>query len=86
MGGILPMSKTELDSYTIIQNFLSKELTSCKAASILGISDRKLRKLKFRFKTQGTPGIISKHRGKVSNRQKPHEHIDYANVSKFLFN
>lgn len=71
MGEIFGMSQKEIDRFSIIQRVLNKELTTIKAAQLLGITDRQLRKLKRRVKQEGVQGVISKHRGKNGNHRKP---------------
>lgn len=73
MGGLLEMSKKELDRLIVLQKVLSKELKQIDAAGILSISDRQVRNLMTSLKTNGSKGIISKHRGKKGNNRKSNE-------------
>lgn len=69
MGEILQMSDKEIDRFHIIQQVLGKHITQVKAAELLGIKERQVRNLVFAFKGEGKKGLISKHRGKPSNRK-----------------
>jgi hypothetical protein len=69
MQEILEMSKKELDKYYIIKKLLDKQITQKKAAEMLNLkSDRQVRNLLYSYKKLGTKGLISKQRGKPSNR------------------
>lgn len=62
------MSNKELDRHVLLQQLLKKQIRQNKAAELLGISTRQVRNLVYAYKKEGTKGIISKHRGKPSNR------------------
>lgn len=68
MQEILEMSKEELDTLYIIKKTLEKQITQKKAAECLKLSDRQVRNLITRYKNEGNSGLISKKRGKTSNR------------------
>ena len=51
-----------------MQRVLDKRLTHKKAAEILEISDRQVRRLLQKYKSGGSPALKSKHRGRQSNR------------------
>jgi hypothetical protein len=69
MQEIVEMSKKELDRHHIIKKLLSKQLTQKKAAELLNLkSDRQVRNLLTNYKQNGVKGLISKKRGKPSNR------------------
>ena len=69
MKEIVEMSKKELDRYHIIQKVIEKQITQKKAAELLNLSsDRQVRNLVTRYKSKGVKGLISKQRGKPSNR------------------
>lgn len=71
MGDLLPMTQKELYRYTLIQKVNDKQLTQIKAAELLGISARQLRKLQIRVRNEGPCGVISKHRETGGNHRKP---------------
>ena len=61
------MSKKELDRLSVIESVVDKRLTQKAAAVQLQISDRQVRNLLFRYRTEGEAGLISRRRGKPSN-------------------
>jgi len=62
------MSKKELKKHHLIKNVLERRITQVEVARILGISDRQVRTIVSRVKTEGEAGVIHKLRGRVSNR------------------
>lgn len=68
MQELLEMSDKELDRCHILQNVLDKRITQIKAAELLGLSTRQVRNLTKVLLTKGKKGLISKKRGKPSNR------------------
>lgn len=62
------MTRIEVDRYSLLKQVLSKQLTQVHAAQILGLSDRQVRNLLKKVKLEGPEGIVSKKRGKASNR------------------
>lgn len=73
MGETVAMTDKEIDRLQILTRVQAKELTQIKAAGLLKISDRQVRKLLVRLKQEGHKGLVSKHRGKPSNRRIPLE-------------
>lgn len=69
MKEILQMSEKEIDRHHIIKQVLDRKINQAKAAELLGIKERQIRNLIVAFKTQGKKGLISKKRGKPSNRK-----------------
>jgi len=65
------MNKKEIDRYEIIQRVINKQITQIKAAELLKISPRRLRKLQRCVETYGPQGVISRSRGQPGNRRKP---------------
>ena len=53
MGETWNMNKKEIDRYEIIQRVINKQITQIKAAELLKISPRRLRKLQRRVETNG---------------------------------
>jgi Helix-turn-helix domain len=69
MQEILEMSKKEIDRLHILQKLLEKQITQKKAAELLNLkSDRHVRNLLSNYRQYGAKGLISKQRGKPSNR------------------
>jgi hypothetical protein len=71
MGDILTMSTKELSRLEIIQQLQKRELKQEKAAEILQLSIRQVKRLLASYRTSGTPALISKKRGKPSNNKLP---------------
>src|SRR3989338_599932 len=67
----LTMSKTELDRYEIIKRLITKELKGPKAAALLNLTSRHIRRLKVKVKKFGAKALIHGNRGQPSNRQIP---------------
>lgn len=66
--GIFTMSSQELTRKELLDRVINREISQVKAAKKLNISDRWLRKLLFKYKQAGVAALISKKRGKKSNR------------------
>jgi len=62
------MTEKEIFRSQIIQQVIDGYITQVKAAEILKLTDRQIRNLLKAFKTEGYKGLISKKRGKISNR------------------
>ncbi|MEA3350629.1 MAG: helix-turn-helix domain-containing protein [Chloroflexota bacterium] len=72
MDKLLTMSKQELTRLEVMQRLEENRMKQRKAAEMLGISERHIRRLLRAFREQGEMGLISKRRGKPSNnRLKP---------------
>jgi transposase len=71
MERIITMSTKELDRAEVLCKLKQKTLTQLQAADILGISARHVRRLFKAYKKLGAETLISKKRGKPSNRQLP---------------
>jgi hypothetical protein len=68
---IISMSVKELRRVSIIHKVVDKELTQVKAAEVLGLSARQVRRLAKRVLAEGDQGLIHRSRGKPSNRKLP---------------
>lgn len=71
MEKLVTMSKKDLSRYTVVEQVLEKRIKQVKAAEMLGVSDRHFRRLLKAYKEQGAKGLLSKKRGKPSNRRLP---------------
>ncbi len=65
---IIRMSVKELQRVSIINKVADKELTQVKAAEVLGLSTRQVRRLSKRVIAEGERGLIHRSRGKPSGR------------------
>lgn len=73
MEETVEMSRKELERIKILSQVREGKMTQVLAAKLLNISDRQVRKLLKRIKVDGDTCIISKKRGKPSNRSLPAE-------------
>ena len=67
--GIIRMSAKELRRVGIIHKVVAGELSQVKAASVLRLSARQVRRLVKRFKALGEWGLIHRSRGRAGNRR-----------------
>ena len=75
---LLLMSQREINRLECLEKRASKQLTQCKAAELLGVSTRQVRRLERGYKRYGAEFLLSKHRGKLSNNRLPESTKDTA--------
>lgn len=63
------MSGKELRRVHVIRQVMEKTLTQVEAGTLLGLTDRQIRRLLGRVKTEGDQGLVHRGRGKPSNRR-----------------
>lgn len=68
----------ELDRLQIMTRIAERRLTRRRAAALLGLSERQVRRLYRAFRRDGAKGVVSRHRGRPSNRQLVPETRDQA--------
>jgi transposase len=68
-AGHLTMSAKELDRLEIISRVAERRLTQRKAAQRLGLSLRQVERLCRAYRTNGAAGLVSRKRGRPSNRK-----------------
>jgi transposase len=73
MEGYIIMSNKELKKLEVIPKIIEKTYTQAKAAQILDLSIRQVKRLCKNYRREGVQGLVSKKRGKPSNRQLPQE-------------
>jgi DNA-binding Lrp family transcriptional regulator len=66
---IITMSRREAKRLHIINQALDKRITQAKAADLIGLSSRQLRRMIKRIREEGDDGISHRSRGKASNRR-----------------
>lgn len=69
MGDILPMSQRELSRLEVIQRVCRKVLTQRRAASLLALSVRHVKRLCRAYKRGGAASLVSQRRGRPSNNR-----------------
>jgi predicted DNA-binding transcriptional regulator YafY len=65
------MSDKELARLEVLRDLDGERLTAQAAADILDLSRRQALRLLKAYRTSGVDGLISKQRGRPSNRRKP---------------
>lgn len=65
---IIIMRSEELRRLNVINRSLEGLITQVKAAEVIGVSDRQLRRMIKRVREEGSPGIIHRLRGKPGSR------------------
>ena len=78
MAELRTMSNKELDRVTVMARLTEGSLSQRAAAAALGISERQVRRLQRGYEAHGASALISKRRGKPSNRQLSAELRDYV--------
>jgi transposase len=67
------MSQREVERLSVIKQVSKKQLKQGKAAEQLKISARQIRRMLKAYRQDGAQGLVSKHRGKTSNRRHAKE-------------
>lgn len=70
---IIRMSIREWKRLGVIEEVIEKQMTQRKAASILGLSERQIRRIVKRVGREGPTGIIHRSRAKPSFRRIPEQ-------------
>ena len=65
------MTRKEISRYGLIEQVENQRVRQMDAAEMLGISDRHFRRLLKAYREEGPSGLLSKKRGKASNRKTP---------------
>jgi len=79
--GEIHMSHKEVNRISILEKLKKKELKQRKAAQVLGVSVRQIRRLLRRYKAQGASGITHALRGTVSNHHADTDALSRAVVT-----
>jgi hypothetical protein len=67
------MSNKELTRLEVLRDLTSGRLTGSTAAELLGLERRQVQRLAKAYRLSGADGLISKRRGRVSNRKTPED-------------
>ncbi len=67
------MSARELDRLEVVRRVLERSLTQVKAAELMGLCVRQVRRLVCQCELRGPAGLVSGKRGRPSNRRLPAE-------------
>jgi hypothetical protein len=69
MADTVGLTMEELDRLQIMTRIAERRLTRRRAAALLGLSERQVRRLFRAFARAGAAGLASRHRGRPSNRR-----------------
>lgn len=78
MRGNIAMSTKEIHQVEIFEKLVRKEIKQQKAAEILGLSVRQVKRKLRAYKISGAESLVHKGRGKVGNKKIAQENIDAA--------
>jgi len=70
---IIRMSREEIDRLMIIRGVTDREVTQGRAAEVLGLSERQVRRIVKKVREEGSAGIIHHSRGRRSLRKMSEE-------------
>ena len=73
---IITMSRREWGRYQLIERSLKKEITQARAAELLELSERHVRRLVNRVRLKGIRGLIHRNRGRPSPRKMSLEMVE----------
>jgi len=66
---LVSMNRKEIDRLDVIRRVVERRLTQVKAARLLGLGARQVGRLCAAYERHGPPGLVSRKRGKPSNRR-----------------
>jgi transposase len=66
---ILQMSTKELSQLEVVQKLEDKRMSEQEASVILGLGKQQVKRLLKAYRTHGATGLVSRHRGRVSNNR-----------------
>ncbi|MFN3594243.1 MAG: helix-turn-helix domain-containing protein [Thiobacillaceae bacterium] len=69
----IEMSGEEVKRLEVLRQVSDGVLTQGMAAGVLGLTVRQVRRLQRRYEASGAAGLVSRRRGKPSNRRLPQE-------------
>ena len=69
--GVITMSQKELTRLEVLQRLTQKQMRQARAAELLGLSIRQIKRLKKAYQQEGAAALSSKRRGKPSNNRLP---------------
>lgn len=74
---LISMSHSELTRLEILQRIEYRRLSQAQAATMLGLTDRQMRRLVQRYRAHGPEGLVSKKRGMRGNHRRPEAFRDH---------
>ena len=70
---LVSMSDKELKRLSVLQEICDQRITQSQATQLLHISERQIRRLLQKYKTQGPTALAHAARGQISNSRLPEE-------------
>src|SRR3982751_7099068 len=71
---LITMSAKEVDRLEVVKRVLEHRLTRVKAAALLGLNERQVRRMCAAYEAEGASGLASRRRGRPSNN-RTHEGV-----------
>jgi hypothetical protein len=68
---LVRMSTKELDRVDVVRRVIERRLTQVKAAELMGLSARQVRRLCIAYQQAGPIGLASRKQGQLSNWRLP---------------
>src|SRR5438093_12908781 len=78
MAETVALTMGELDRLQVMSQLAERRLTRHRAAALLGLSERQIRRLYRASARAGAAGVASRRRGRPSNRRLPAARRDRA--------
>src|SRR3954452_12038361 len=66
---LISMSTKEVDRLEVVKRVLERRLTRVKAAALLGLDERQVRRMCAAYEAEGASGLASRRRGRPSNNR-----------------
>ena len=68
---VILMSRSEIDRMTVLRDLAEERIGVCEAATLMGVGCRQVFRLAKAFRQSGVAALMSRRRGKPSNRSYP---------------
>jgi transposase len=65
--GLFSMTQREVERISIIEQAIAKQIKQGEAGRLLKVTSRQIRRMVKAYRKEGINGLVSKHRGRVSN-------------------
>jgi hypothetical protein len=66
---LITMSTREIDRLEVVKRVLERRITRVKAAALMGLNERQVRRMCAAYEAEGAAGLVSRRRGKPSNNR-----------------
>lgn len=75
---VITMSRTEIDQMGVLQDLAAGRIKVAAAATLMGLGRRQIYRLAESYKRHGAEALVSRRRGRPSNRSYPADLRDTA--------